>query len=86
MKVYQLIQALQQYRGMAEVRIASQPSLPVEVEIDSLASQRWIDKRGHVDEVVFLVEGEQLGELAPALAVDIGWVDIEGASDEEAAS
>lgn len=68
MTVEELIEMLEQFDPEAEVRIASQPSWPMEYELSGVDA---------TDGAVFLAEGRQLGYLPHEAAVAVGWAEDE---------
>ncbi|MDP3453210.1 MAG: hypothetical protein Q8R90_09670 [Bacteroidales bacterium] len=74
MTVQQLIEELEGMNPEAEVRFASQPSWPFEYSIDSVAvSNPEAEFDFEPAEVVYLVEGNQIGYLPGHVKEEIGW-------------
>lgn len=62
MKVEQLIEALEQYKGRGlEVRIASQPNYPLEYSIGKIITDGEAGLELEEEEVLYIAEGIQLG-------------------------
>lgn len=81
MTVGDLISELQYYDENLEVRFASQPSWPFEYSVASVTCVNLSKDEDDEDtrpndgdeEVVYLVEGDQLGYLPGAVRDHIGW-------------
>jgi hypothetical protein len=77
MKVIELLEALSELPEDAEVRLASQPSWPMEFRLDgpTFIEEACID--GYNDEtagpVVYLAEAAHLGYLPSVVARELGW-------------
>lgn len=69
MTVAELIEYLEGFDSESTVRIASQPSWPLECELDS----RMPLVEDMENEVVYLVEGNQLGYLSGETTEACGW-------------
>lgn len=80
MIVEELISELQQMNPGSQVRFASQPSWPFEYSIDnvvSIAKDEDEENENHEEpkeeDIVYLVEGSQLGYLPGNVTKIIGW-------------
>ena len=72
MTVEELIERLAEFNPEAEVRIASQPSWPMEYELSEVAPDSDI-ARPSLCPIVYLAEGRQIGYLPQEAAVTVGW-------------
>ncbi len=76
MRVIELLEALAEMPEDAEVRLASQPSWPMEFRLDG---PTFVDEEhGHDDgdtdgPVVYLTEAEHVGYLPGFVARELGW-------------
>ncbi|MDP2234974.1 MAG: hypothetical protein Q8J88_00950 [Bacteroidales bacterium] len=75
MTVQQLIEELEGMNPEAEVRFASQPNWPFEYEISNVSgfTPDGEETNDEESEVVYLVEGYQLGYLPEKVKFEIGW-------------
>jgi hypothetical protein len=67
MTVQELIEMLSELDPFAEVRLATQPSWPLEYELTGLLAQ------DPAEQVVYLVQGGQLGYLPGDIATQLDW-------------
>jgi hypothetical protein len=79
--VAELREALEGLDDDMPVRLAQQPSWPFEYRIEAVAICRLVPRQDSTDadleEVVYLVEGEQARYLPPYVASSIGWQEHE---------
>ncbi len=65
MKVKELIELLQEQDGDAEVRLAHQPSYPMEYSVKGIASsldlEECVEPADEATQIVYVVEGAWLG-------------------------
>jgi len=74
MNVQELIYELEQMDPNSEVRFASQPAWPFEYSVDGVVPVGDDEEADHIDvQVVYLVEGTQLGYLPEEAREEIGW-------------
>jgi hypothetical protein len=74
MRVRELIEELEGMNPEAEVRFASQPSWPFEYNIQGVVECNPEDESDNEPaEVVYLVEGNQIGYLPGEVKDEIGW-------------
>ena len=74
MTVDELIELLSEIPGDTEVRIASQPSWPVEHEIAGIHLRGPVcDMEDAPPPCCFIIEGDQLGYLDAHVSKAIGW-------------
>lgn len=64
MKVYELLELLEDLPEDAEIKLAEQPSWPFEYSISGVDI---------VEDTVYIIEGEQLGYLPKFVKDEIGW-------------
>jgi hypothetical protein len=70
-KVIELLEALSELPEDAEVRLASQPSWPMEFRLDGPSSVQHDDEMDTA--VVYLTEAEHVGYLPGFVARELGW-------------
>lgn len=70
--VEELMDRLSEMPPEAEVRIAEQPQWPFEYSIESF-NPVVVARDGDNNEVVYIVEGSQLGYLPGSVANEVGW-------------
>jgi hypothetical protein len=68
MTVEELMELLQDMPPEAEVRFASQPSWPLDYQINNVITVETED-----DVTVFLAQGEQVGYLCGDAVMQLGW-------------
>lgn len=74
MTVQELIDALSQMNPDAEVRIAHQPSWPLELSVGGVVSAEVLDDMsGTMVDNVWIGEGSRIGYLPGAVKVALGW-------------
>jgi hypothetical protein len=74
MKVIELLEALSELPEDAEVRLASQPSWPMEFRLDGPTFiEGEQDEDGAAGPVVYLTEATHLGYLPGFVARELGW-------------
>lgn len=75
MTVGELMELLESFSPDAEIRLASQPSWPMEYSLATVGSidADDEDEDGEDGEVVYLAEGTQIGYLPGAVASQLGW-------------
>ncbi len=75
MKVIELLEALSELPEEAEVRLASQPSWPMEFRLDgpTFIEEGEQDEDGSAGPVVYLTEAAHLGYLPGFVARELGW-------------
>jgi hypothetical protein len=73
-ELHELLSEIMETNPNAEVRIAHQPSWPLESSTDSVISVDFEDEdEMGVEVVVYIAAGEQLGYLPGAAAEELGW-------------
>ena len=71
MRVFELLEALSELPEDAEVRLASQPSWPMEFGLDG---PTFVEHDDDTDTpVVYLTEAEHVGYLPGFVARELGW-------------
>ncbi len=74
MTVEKLIEMLEGMNPEAEVRFASQPSWPFEYTISDLSAFTGEEESNDENcDVVYLIEGDQIGYLPEKVKYEIGW-------------
>jgi len=73
-RVIELLEALAELPEDAEVRLASQPSWPMEFRLDGPTFvDEEQDEDGSAGPVVYLTEAEHVGYLPGFVARELGW-------------
>jgi hypothetical protein len=70
-KVSELLEALSEFPEDAEVRLASQPSWPMDFRLDGPTGVQHDDETDAA--VVYLTEAEHVGYLPGFVARELGW-------------